>query len=689
MRSILGMALGALLLTGCGPGDAGEGERAGEPQVLGLGIDVSGMDTEVRPQDDPYEFVNGAWMDRTEIPPDRSNYGAFVALIDRAEEHLHEIMREAAVQDVRPAGSDAQKVGDFYVSYLDTVRAEELGLEPLRPLLDRISAVEGPGDLADVLAELGVMCCGGRGDSPGPFQIAVSQDAKNASEYITYLDQSGLGLPDRDYYFSEDERFRGFRDAYVAYVEEILGLAGMADPAGEARRIMELETRLAQDQWTRLDNRDPEKTYNLMTVAELAALAPAVDWLRYLEGSQVGGIEKIVVEQPSYIEATSKALEEIPLDDWKAYLQLRALDAFAPYLGSDFTGAHFAFHGRTLSGIEANRERWKRAVEDGDAVLGEVLGRMYVERHFRPEAKDRMQRLIENLRTAFRTSIEELEWMGPETKVQAQDKLARFQAKIGYPEIWKDYSKLEIRPDDLLGNIMRSRRVEHDRNVSRLGKPVDRTEWFMTPQTVNAYYSSRMNEIVFPAAILQPPFFNVEADDATNYGAIGAVIGHEFSHGFDDQGRKYDGDGNLRDWWTEEDDERFRTRARLLVDQYAEYSPIEGMHLNGELTLGENIGDLAGLTMAYRAYRLSLDGTEPPVIDGYTGDQRFFMGWAQVWRRKYREDELRRRLVIDPHSPSVYRSNGTLVNMDAFHEAFATQPGDGMWKTPEERVRIW
>lgn len=679
----------SLLLAACGPGDFPERQQEEGRRALGLGIDVSGMDVEVRPQDDPYEFVNGTWMKRTEIPPDRSNYGAFVALIDGTEEDLHEIMREAAVQDVRPEGSDAQKVGDFYISYLDTVRVEERGLEPLRPLLDRISSVEAPVELADVLAELGVLCCRGRGDSPGPFRIAVSQDAKNTSEYITYLDQSGLGLPDRDYYFSADERFQRFRDQYVTYVENLLGLAGTAGAASGARRIMDLEKRLAEHQWTRVQNRDPEKTYNLMTIADLAALAPALDWPRFLEGSGITGIDKIVVEQPSYIEAMSRALDDVPLDDWKLYLRLRALDAFAPYLSRDFADAHFDFHGRTLSGIETNRERWKRAVEDGDEVLGEVLGRMYVERHFRLEAKERMERMIENLRTAFRTSIDELDWMGPETKARAQDKLARFQAKIGYPEKWKDYSELEIRPNDLLGNIMRSRRVEHDRDVSRLGQPVDRTEWFMTPQTVNAYYSPRMNEIVFPAAILQPPFFNVEADDAANYGAIGAVIGHEFSHGFDDQGRKYDGEGNLRDWWTEEDDERFQARARRLVDQYADYSPIEGMNVNGELTLGENIGDLAGLTMAHRAYRLYLDGSEPPVIDGYTGDQRFFMGWAQVWRRKYREDELRRRLVIDPHSPSMYRSNGTLLNMDAFHEAFATQPGDGMWKAPDERVRIW
>jgi predicted metalloendopeptidase len=676
--------LGVLTLGACGPTDNGQEqvpERA--EAALGLGIDADGMDAEVRPQDDLYGFVNGTWMERTEIPPDRSNYGAFIELVDGAEEDVHEIMREAAQQDARLPGSDAQKVGDFYRSFMDTARVEELGLEPLRPTLTRVDGIESREDLYDVMAELEVL------GAQKPFGLWVSQDARAADRYITYLSQSGLGLPDRDYYFNEDERFRTFRDKYVQYVEDMLELAETPGAADAARRIMALETRLAENHWTRVENRDREKTYNKVTLQEMADMVPVIDWPRYLEEVHLDEADELIVRQPSYFEAMAQILAEVPLDDWKAYLRFKALDAFAPYLSSDLVETRFDFRRRTLSGVEENRDRWKRAVTAGDDVLGEILGRMYVDRHYRPEAKARMDFMVENLRTAFRQSIDGLEWMGDETKQQAQGKLAKFNTKIGYPEKWKDYSQLEIREDELLGNVMRSRQVEHDRVVKRLGQPVDRTEWFMTPQTVNAYYSPTMNEIVFPAAILQPPFFNVEADDAANYGAIGAVIGHEFSHGFDDQGRKSDGDGNLRDWWTEEDAEGFKGRAQQLVDQYAGYSPIEGMNVNGDLTLGENIGDLAGLTMAYRAYRLSLEGEEPPVIDGYTGDQRFFMGWTQVWRRKYREDELRRRLVTDPHSPAEYRANGTVLNIDAYHEAYGTQPDDMMWKEPADRVTIW
>lgn len=664
----------ALLVAACG---GPESQRA-----QGLGIDVANFDTSVRPQDDFFRYVNGTWLENTKIPADRSNYGSFTQLFDEAEASLKEIIEEAAAAKAEP-GSDEQKIGDLYRSFMNADEVERRGLTPLAAEFERI---DGLASHADVVSYFGYAQTAG---VQSPLGLFVDQDAKHSTEYIAYLTQSGLGLPDRDYYFNEDARFVEIRAKYLEHVQRMFELAGLESPAASARAVVDLETRMARSQWTRVQNRDRDSTYNKVDFAAAAGLAPGLGWRAFFAAAGLPGVEDFIVRQPSYVQALDGIVAGTPVERWRTYLRWKLLDAWAPDLPQRFVDADFDFYGRTLRGTEENRPRWKRGVGRVQGAMGELVGKIYVERHFQAEKKARMDELVGNLREAFRQAIDELAWMGDETKAQAYIKLDKFVAKIGFPDEWKDYSALQVWDDDLIGNLMRSNAVEYDRMIQKLGKPLDRGEWFMTPQTVNAYYNPPMNEIVFPAAILQPPFFNVDADDATNYGAIGAVIGHEFSHGFDDQGRKSDGDGNLRDWWTEQDAAEFERRADGLVAQYAAFNPIDDMHVNGEFTLGENIGDLAGLTMAYRAYRLSLGGEEAPVIDGFTGDQRFFLGWAQVWRRKYRDDELRRRLVTDPHSPSQYRTNGIVSNMPAFYRAFDLKEGDGMYRAPEDRVQIW
>jgi putative endopeptidase len=665
-------ALGIVLLASGLPAQTG---RA-------LGVDTTFFDRSVRPQDDFYRFVNGGWLRDTQIPADRSTFGTFVQLRDRSEQALHELLEEAAAGR-HPAGSDLQKIGDFYATALDSARAEQLGVRPLQPTLARIAAVSSREQLPELFAELqkiGVQT---------PFSFFVGQDARQATRYVTYAGQSGLGLPDRDYYLKPDARFAETRTAYRGYVATLLRLAGVADADSAAARIVGLETALAEKHWDRARNRDREATYNPRTVAELNALTPGFGWDRYLAAVGAQSTPAIVVRQPDYLQGLGAMMQSVPLETWKAYETFKALDAYGAALDSRFTNARFAFRGRVLQGLQEQLPRWKRAVQSTEGALGEAAGRVYVDRNFRPEQKARMQALVTNLIAAFREGIDRLQWMGPETRAQAQSKLAQFNVKIGYPDRWRDYSALEVTRGDLVGNLMRSARFEHARNIKRLGEPVDRTEWGMTPQTVNAYYSSTMNEIVFPAAILQPPFFNPDADDAVNYGAIGAVIGHEISHGFDDQGRRSDGEGNLRDWWTETDNAAFQTRANALVEQYSAYSPLEGLNVNGRLTLGENIGDLSGLAVAYRAYHRSLQGREAPVIGGFTGDQRFFLGWAQIWRSKFRDEALRQQLLSDSHSPGEYRTNGVLRNMPEFYQAFGVRDGDRMYTPADRRVTIW
>ena len=644
-----------------------------------LGIDTSAFDRTVRPQDDLFRHVNGRWLDTFEIPADRSRFGTFDALRQRSDGETRALIEEAAA-GAFPDDPDASRIGAYYTAFMDSARAEALGVSPVRPDLDRIDAVDGPADLpehfASSLREFG----------SAPFSIFVGQDQRNATRYVLSTSQSGLGLPDRSYYL--EESFAEQRAAYVAYLTRLFELAGREDPAGEAQMSLDLETALAQAQWTRVQNRDREATYNKRSVADMDAAHSNLALRRYLADADIA-VDSVVVRQPSYFRALDSLLVARPIEEWRAYLRGRLLNGTAPLLSSDFVNAHFEFNGRTLAGQQALAPRWRRGVAAVNSALGEAVGRLYVARHFRPEARERMNALVSNLRTAFQQSIESLDWMSAATRAQAMDKLSMFATKVGYPDRWRDYSTLEARADDLVGNARRAGAFRFDYNAAKLGQPIDRLEWGMTPQTVNAYYSSTMNEIVFPAAILQPPFFDLEADDAVNYGAIGAIIGHEFSHGFDDQGRRSDGSGNLRDWWTPADAAEYTLRARSIVNQYNAFAPVEGATINGELTLGENIADLAGITMAYRAYRMSLGGREAPVIAGLTGDQRFFLGFAQAWRTKHREEFLRQLLRTDSHSPGEYRTNGIVQHLDAFHEAFETAPGDGLWRAPEDRIRIW
>ena len=646
------------------------------------GLLTQNFDTSVRPQDDLYRFVNGTWLKRTEIPADRNNYGTFTMLEERSEQQLHVIAEEAARAGAA-SGTDTQLVGDYYASFVDEAKADALGLAPLQPELDRIAAIKDRRQLRDFLARAQLLGIDNYIDAD------VIADAKNPGIKTLWLTQAGFGLPERDYYFSKDARFTEIRAAYLKHVENVFKLVGRKDSADVARRLMAFETRLAEASYPAVRMRDLEKLYVPMTVVEAEKATPGIDWSDWLAGLGIGDVRNVVLCQPDYFKAVGKALQEVPISTWRDYLALRTLDAYSPYLSKPFVDENFDFYSRTLSGTPELKPRWKRALDDMEVSIGDLLGKEYVKRHFPPAAKARMDALVRNLLKAFSTGIDDLDWMGPDTKKEAHDKIANFTVKIGYPDKWKEYPGMVTRRDDLVGNVVRAREVNARRELAKVGKPVDKTEWSMTPQTINAYYNPLANEIVFPAAILQPPFFDMTADDAVNYGGIGAVIGHEISHGFDDNGRKFDGKGMLRDWWTAQDDERFETRAAQLVRQYESFSPLPGMNVNGKLTLGENIGDLSGLAVAHKAYQISLHGEPAPVLDGYTGDQRFFIGWGQVWARKYREDELRKRLKTDPHSPSEYRCNGILRNMSAFEHAFDVKPGDGMYLPPDQAVRIW
>ncbi|MFK8016398.1 MAG: M13 family metallopeptidase [Gammaproteobacteria bacterium] len=678
-------AVTATLATACAVNQTdsqSDGAMKAYSATKALGFDPANLDTSVRPQDDFYRYVNGGWLARTEIPGDESNYGSFSVLADAAREQLRTII-ETAADTPSLDGSDTQKVGDFFKSFMDEAAIDRVGLTPLNDEIARIDSIES---VEDLLLYFGHAQKTGGGS---PFTLFVNQDAKESTRYLAYLTQSGLGLPDKDYYENEGEKFVAQRAAYIEHIRKLLSLAAVDNTADRAQQIMDIETRLAGYQWERVRNRDRNAVYNKYTIAEANALTPGLDWGAVLGAAGIKGENEIIIRQPDYFQNMVKVIQETPLNHWRGYLYWNALSASAPYLSKTYVDEDFDFYRRTLSGVEEMRPRWRRGVSAVERALGEVVGKLYVEQNFKPEAKARMEKLVENLRRAFGLAIDDLEWMSPATKLEAHAKLDKFTPKIGYPDKWKDYSRLKVRPDTLLRNVMNSRELEYNRMIGKLGRPIDRDEWFMTPQTVNAYYNPAMNEIVFPAAILQPPFFDLNADDAVNYGAIVAVIGHEFSHGFDDQGRKSDGDGNLRDWWTESDAVQFKSRADGLVAQYDQYSPIDGMNVKGEFTLGENIGDLAGLAMAYKAYQLSLNGKEAPVIQGYTGDQRFYMGWGQIWRRLYRDDELRRRLVTDPHSPSEYRVNGIVSNMPTFYEAFDVEPGDGLYREPDQRTEIW
>jgi putative endopeptidase len=647
-----------------------------------LGFDTTNFDRSVRPQDDFFRFVNGAWLKRTDIPADASNWGAFSELRERSRDALHTILEEAAKSNAAP-GTEQRKVGDLYASFMDTATVERLGITPLKGEMTAIAALRTPADLPATFAhfaKLGVQA---------PLGVGVGQDPKRSDVNIVLINQSGLGMPDRDYYLRQDAKTTATRTAYTGYVTKLLSLAGQSDPAGSAARILALETALATRQWDRARSRDRNATYNKMTMAELAALTPSFSWPAYVNAAGLASATDVVVRQPDYVHALDSIAAATPVSTWREYLTFKLLDAYAENLPAAYERARFDFRGRTLSGQQEMAVRWKRAVDGVEGILGEPAGKLYVARYFKPEAKVRMDALVKNLIAAYKVGIDSLSWMSPETKAQAQDKLSHFTVKIGYPDKPRDYSALQIKRGDLLGNEMRAAEFQYNDVITRLGKPVDRTRWGMTPQTVNAYYNASNNEIVFPAAILQPPFFDVNADDAVNYGGIGAVIGHEIGHGFDDQGRKSDGSGNLRDWWTASDAQAFEARTTKLGAQYEAINPIDDLHINPKLTMGENIGDLSGLAQAYRAYRISLGGKEAPVIGGFTGDQRFFIGFAQIWRTKFRDESLRNQLLTNPHSPGMYRAFVPLVNNDAFQRSFDIKAGDKMWLPPEDRVKIW
>ncbi|TDL11990.1 peptidase M13 [Mycolicibacterium obuense] len=653
-----------------------------EATSLKSGIDLRYVDGDARPQDDLFGHVNGRWLAEYQIPADRATDGAFRTLYDRAEEQIRDLITEAA-QAHAPEGTDQQRIGDLYASFMDEQTIRESGLAPLLEELALVDAADSPQALARLLGELQRTGVG------GGTGVYVDTDSKDSTRYLLHMTQSGIGLPDESYY--RDEQHAEILAAYPRHIAAMFALVYGGDHSDSASAIVALETKLAAAHWDVVKRRDADLTYNLRTLAEVADEAPGFDWAGWLAALGTTPTE-VVVRQPDYLTAFAALWEGESLDSWKAWLRWRLIHARAALLTDELVAEDFAFYGRLLSGTEQIRDRWKRGVSVVESLMGDALGRLYVERYFPPQAKARMDELVANLREAYRVSINTLEWMTPQTREKALAKLDKFTPKIGYPAKWRDYSSLVIARDDLYGNYRRGYTLEYDRDLAKLGGPVDRDEWFMTPQTVNAYYNPGMNEIVFPAAILQPPFFDAEADDAANYGGIGAVIGHEIGHGFDDQGAKYDGDGNLVDWWTDEDRSEFGARTTALIEQYETFTP-RGLepshHVNGAFTVGENIGDLGGLSIALLAYRLSLGDKPAPVIDGLTGEQRVFFGWAQVWRTKAREAEAIRRLAIDPHSPPEFRCNGVVRNMDAFYEAFDVSENDELYLEPERRVRIW
>lgn len=655
--------------------------RAGS---LESGVHGQGFDETVRPQDDFYRYVNGRWLAKTEIPPDRSNYSVFVMLEEGAQRDLRAIVEEAA-RSGASAGTEAQKVGDFYGSFMDEPTIEQRGLSPLKTELARIDALASRRDIAGYFGHALRIAV------PYPFTYSVVIDEKKSSEYVSVVSQSGIGMPDPDYYLSDEARLKDVREKYRVYVTDLLAAANTPDAVEAAQRVFALESKLAKACWSRVQNRDDEKTYNRYDLAALGKLTPVFDWSAFLAGAQapMDKVKAVIVMQPSYFQALDGMIADVPVADWRAYFRYKLLNTYAPDLPARFVKLHFEFNDRTISGIEELKPRWKQGLDRVENAIGDLAGKMYAERHFSADAKRRIDQLVGNLKAAFSESIDSLEWMTPATKQKAHEKLTQLATKIGYPERWRDWSVLDVRRDDLIGNEMRAATVVFERGINKLGGPIDKTEWDMTPQTVNAYNDTSSNSIEFPAAVLQPPFFDVTADDAVNYGAIGAIIGHEISHGFDDQGRRYDGAGNMNDWWAPQDSEEFTRRARLLGAQYSALSPMRGMHINGDLTMGENIADLAGVATAYRAYRLSLQGRPAPVIGGFTGDQRFFIGWAQCWARKYREDELRKRLLTDSHSPGEYRTNAILANIAEFYAAFDVKASDKMYRDPKSRVRIW
>ena len=649
------------------------------------GLDLNHIDPSVRPQDDLFRFMNGKWLKESVIPEDRASDGAFYWLYEQAEKQVKQIILDQAASKAA-TGSNAQKIGDLYNSFMDEAGIEKLGLSPIAEDLAKAAGIKTVDDFLKTLGEFEA-----RGLS-GLFYTYVSTDNKDSTKNIVYLGQSGLSLPDEAYY-REDE-YKEIRQEFLKHVAKMFELAKLENPSESAQQVLQIETELAAFHWDQVKDRDAEATYNKKSFTELKQLAASFNWPLWISASKTPAsvLDQVIVRQPSYLEGLSKLLATFDLPKWRSWLTWHVLSGASPYLSTAFVNENFHFYGTTLSGIPKLKDRWKRGVGLVEGALGEAVGQIYVERHFGEIAKTKMVELVANLIKAYRVSIEGLSWMSQETKERAFIKLEKFTPKIGYPDKWRDYSKLEIKAGDLIGNLAQIASYSQDYEYNKIGKPVDKSEWYMTPQTVNAYYNPGMNEIVFPAAILQPPFFDVAADDyAANYGGIGAVIGHEIGHGFDDQGSKYDGDGNLVNWWSDIDRKEFEKRTKKLIDQYDQLSPAAApdVKVNGALTVGENIGDLGGLTIAYKAYEISLAGVQPPVIDGYNGSQRFFMGWAQSWRGKYRAEEVRRRIATDPHSPDEFRCNQIVANLDEFYQAFGVSENDKHFMKADERVRIW
>jgi predicted metalloendopeptidase len=649
------------------------------------GIKLDNNDASVRPQDNFYRYVNGTWLANAKIPDDLPAYGSYWTLREDTQEQLRAIIEAAAGQSRQGSHDEGSKIGRLYASFMNERRLERLGTRPLASEFAHIHAIRDKREIPALMAHLeqiGVHL---------PCEGGIEQDRRDSSRYVFELAQSGLGLPDRDYYLKDDEpTLVRIRDQYQSYIAASLARLGDRDAATEAAAIVALETLLARAQWTKVQNRDPVKTYNRLDIDKLGELAGPYDWRRYLGAMGVAGkIDSVVVLQPSYLTAFAAAVSTTPLSTWKAYLRWQLFRQYASFLSKPYVDERFAFYGTALFGIPQNRPRWRRGVALVDSSIAEALGKLYVAKYFSQASKQRVEAMVQNLLEAYRQEIEGLTWMGADTKRQALAKLAMIKVKMAYPDTWRDYSKLRINQDDLVGNVMRARQFESDWQLAKLGKPVDRSEWHVSPQTVNAYYSPLLNEIVFPAAYLQPPMFNALADDAVNYGAIGTSIGHEISHGFDDKGSQYDGDGNLRNWWTAEDRERFSAKTSTLVAEYGAFEPVKGYHVNGELTLGENIADNAGLAVSYKAWKISLGGKDAVIIDGLTGDQRFFMGFAQRAGTLDRDNMVIMWIKTDPHTPSEFRVNGLLMNQQAFYDTYAVKPGDRMYLPPEQRTLIW
>lgn len=687
MRYFLLPAIAAGLLAACGDGaqDGPEQQTQAKPELGDWGVDLTARNPDVDPGDDFFRYANGSWLDSYELKPDQVSYGAFRALADRAEERVKALIEDLAAADAEP-GSLEQMVGDYYASFMDLEARNAKGIAPIQPMLTEVAGIETKADLIRAFGRAGQL------GATAPIGGGVSFDRKDPDSHLLSIGQSGLGLPDRSFYLEDNPQFDAIRQAYQAHIATMLGFAGVEDAEARSAAILALETKLAEQHWPRTELRNRDKTYNIYSPDELTEAFDGYDFQAHFEAFGLDTLpQKINVSTPSSIEGMIPLLDEIAIADWRDYLTYHIVSNHAGFLSEDIDAANFNFFGRVLRGQQEQRDLWKRgvAVVASRGALGEGLGQIYVKRHFPPEAKAEMDRLVENLRAAYRQRIAGLTWMSEETKQEAFKKLESFRPKIGYPDKWESYDGLTIVPGDLMANVMAIREFRLEENLEDLNKPTDKDDWFMTPQTVNAYYNSVFNEIVFPAAILEPPFFDPNADPAVNYGAIGGVIGHEMGHGFDDQGSKSDYAGIQRNWWTDEDRANFEARTEILVEQYNQYSPIEGQTVNGRLTLGENIGDLGGLEVAYHAYRLSLGGEEPPVIDGMTGDQRFFMAWAQVWKGKMRDQAMLQRLRSDSHSPAEFRVNGVVRNVDAWYEAFDVTEEDALYLPPEERVSIW